>query len=282
MPELPDLLYIVARLRESLSGRSVTAERVAEPVVMRFTVRGNLSLLLGRRLEDVFRKSHLVVLRFEGLDLAVNPMLAGRFRLAVPGEMDEAALAFALALGDLELRYVDDKKMGKAYLITRDDWQAIPGLQTGGVDILSPEFTRAAIAPRRAPPSTSTASTATRSRSARRRPTGASPGSAVAWCGCPSTRGWRGSSIARRRRCAPLRTASRPRNSRPRSAQCWALALAPISAADSHKNIGLTFHSHSDCPFFHRAAECMSDSAFPFRFSPTQKERGSRPVLFFS
>ncbi len=142
MPELPDLLYIVSRLRESLSGRSVTAERVAEPVVMRFTVRGNLSLLLGRRLEDVFRKSHLVVLRFEGLDLAVNPMLAGRFRLAVPGEMDEAALAFALALGDLELRYVDDKKMGKAYLITRDDWQAIPGLQTGGVDILSPEFTR--------------------------------------------------------------------------------------------------------------------------------------------
>ncbi len=32
--------------------------------------------------------------------------------------------------------------MGKAYLIPRDDWQAIPGLQTGGIDILSPEFTR--------------------------------------------------------------------------------------------------------------------------------------------
>ena len=32
--------------------------------------------------------------------------------------------------------------MGKAYLIGTDDWQAIPGLQTGGVDILSEEFTR--------------------------------------------------------------------------------------------------------------------------------------------
>jgi formamidopyrimidine-DNA glycosylase len=142
MPELPDLLYVVSRLRESLAGRHVTAERVREPVVLRFTVRGNLSLLLGRELRDVFRKSHFVVFRFEGLDLAVNPMLAGRFRLAEPGEKEEATLAFALGLGDRELRYLDDKSMGKAYLIANEDWRAIPGMQTGGVDILSPEFTR--------------------------------------------------------------------------------------------------------------------------------------------
>jgi formamidopyrimidine-DNA glycosylase len=142
MPELPDLLYVVARLRESLVGRHVTAERVREPVVLRFTMRGNLSLLLGRELRDVFRKSHFVVFRFEGLDLAVNPMLAGRFRLAEPGEKDEATLAFALVLGDRELRYLDDKSMGKAYLIATEDWRAIPGMQTGGIDILSPEFTR--------------------------------------------------------------------------------------------------------------------------------------------
>ena len=142
MPELPDLLYILARLRESLLGREVTAERVREPVVLRYTVRGNLSLLLGRALADAIRKSHFLVFRFEGLDLAVNPMLAGRFRLAEPGEPDERSLGFALGFGDVELRYLDDKKMGKAYLIPTDDWKAIPGMQTGGVDILSPEFTR--------------------------------------------------------------------------------------------------------------------------------------------
>ena len=142
MPELPDLLYILSHLRERLLGRQVTAERVAEPVVLRFAVRGNLSLLLGRPLEEAFRKSHFLVFRFEGLDLAVNPMLAGRFRLAAAGDADEGSLAFALGFGELELRYLDDKKMGKAYLIPRDDWQAIPGLQTGGIDILSPEFSR--------------------------------------------------------------------------------------------------------------------------------------------
>ncbi|HSB62147.1 MAG TPA: DNA-formamidopyrimidine glycosylase family protein [Vicinamibacteria bacterium] len=142
MPELPDLLYILGRLREGLLGRRVTAERVKEPVVLRFAVRGNLSLLLGRPLDDLFRKSHFLVFRFEGLDLAVNPMLAGRFRLAAPGEKEEGALAFALGFGEVELRYLDDKAMGKAYLIARDDWKAVPGMQTGGVDILSPEFTR--------------------------------------------------------------------------------------------------------------------------------------------
>ncbi len=108
--------------------------------MLRCLVPGNLSLLLGRRLEDVLRRSHFVALRFEGLDLAVNPMLAGRFRFSEPGARDEAALAFALSFGDVELRYLDDKKMGKAYLMARDDWAAVPGLQSGGIDVLSREL----------------------------------------------------------------------------------------------------------------------------------------------
>jgi formamidopyrimidine-DNA glycosylase len=141
VPELPDLLHIVSRLRERLVGRHVGAERVREPVILRFTVQGNLSLLLGRTLRQVERRGHFVVFGFEGLDLAVNPMLAGRFRFAEPGRPDEGSLGFALGFGDVELRYLDDKKMGKAYLITSGDWKAIPGFQAGGLDILSPQFT---------------------------------------------------------------------------------------------------------------------------------------------
>ena len=142
MPELPDLLYVLGALRERLEGRELTSERVREPVVLRYAVRGNLSLLLGRPLRQVFRKSHFLVFRFEGLDLAVNPMLAGRFKLCAPGDKDEASLAFALGFGDTELRYLDDKSMGKAYLFATDDWKAVAGMQTGGVDVLSPAFSR--------------------------------------------------------------------------------------------------------------------------------------------
>ena len=182
MPELPDLLYIQARLKDALVGRRVVAERLREPIVMRFAVRGNLSLLLGRRLDDVIRHAHFLVFRFEDLDLAVNPMLAGRFRLAAPDDKDERDLVFALTFGPPEgseapsksdgprgggdftspqprgalggapeappssmtdLRYRDEKNMGKAYLLAKGDWKAAAGMdQAGGIDVLGPEFTR--------------------------------------------------------------------------------------------------------------------------------------------
>jgi formamidopyrimidine-DNA glycosylase len=143
MPKLPDLLHIQAKLEARLRGRKVTAERLTSPVILRCLVRGNLSLLLGRSLGEILRRSHFLVFRFEGLDLAVNPMLAGRFRLASPEDKDEGSLAFVLGFEDAgELRYLDDKSMGKAYLAAAGDWKAIPGLDAGGIDILSPQFTR--------------------------------------------------------------------------------------------------------------------------------------------
>jgi formamidopyrimidine-DNA glycosylase len=43
----------------------------------------------------------------------------------------------------VELRYRDDKNMGKAYLLARGDWKAAAGMDAaGGLDILSAEFTR--------------------------------------------------------------------------------------------------------------------------------------------
>jgi len=71
-----------------------------------------------------------------------NLMLAGRLKLASKGEKDESTLCFALDLGDRELRFLDDKRMGKAYLIRRGDEGRVPGLATLGVDVLSPAFTK--------------------------------------------------------------------------------------------------------------------------------------------
>jgi formamidopyrimidine-DNA glycosylase len=141
MPELPDLLHVLGKLRARLVGRTVTTERLREPVVLRCLVHGNLSLLLGRSLRDITRRAHFVIFHFDGFDLAVNPMLAGRFKFEAPGDRDEASLGFALGFDDVELRYLDDKKMGKAYLAAAGDLTAVPGLQAVGVDVLSPHFT---------------------------------------------------------------------------------------------------------------------------------------------
>ena len=142
MPELPDLVYVLGVLRPALVGRTVSAERLAAPVVLRSVVKGDLSLLVGRDLDEILRRAHFVVFRFGDLDLAVNPMLAGRFKLAEPGSRLEAAAAFVLTFTPgPDLRYLDDKKMGKAYLLPAGAWKGIPGMEGTGLDILSEHFT---------------------------------------------------------------------------------------------------------------------------------------------
>lgn len=146
MPELPDLLHVLAVLRREVLSREVTAARVRNPVVLRSVVRANLSDLVGRTVDDVLRRAHFLVFRLGDLDLAVNPMLAGRFRLAAADAKDEGTLAFALGFAGRELRYLDEKSMGKAYLLAKGEWRGVPGLEKVGVDVLSPEFTRERLA----------------------------------------------------------------------------------------------------------------------------------------
>jgi formamidopyrimidine-DNA glycosylase len=141
VPELPDLLYVRARLEQALVGRTVLATRLRKPVVLRCVVAGDLDLLKGEPLRSVTRRLHFLVFAFRAYDLLVNPMLAGRFRLASPGARQEAALAFALGFGETELRYLDDKQMGKAYVAASGDWAQVPGLVEPGVDVLSSDFT---------------------------------------------------------------------------------------------------------------------------------------------
>ena len=142
MPELPDLLYVMGVLQPALVGRTVAAARLTSPVVLRSLVKGDLSLLAGRTMDELLRRGHFLVFRFGDLDLAVNPMLAGRFKLAEPGSRLEAAAGFVLTFQPgPDLRYLDDKKMGKAYLLPAGDWKGVPGMEGGGLDVLSPDFT---------------------------------------------------------------------------------------------------------------------------------------------
>ncbi len=148
MPELPDLLYIEDALRARLRGRRVDGARLANPVLLRALVEGGLERLVGSELVEIERVAHFLFFRFDGPrgahELGVNPMLAGRFRVAAVGERDEAALGFALRLGEAELRYLDDRQMGKVYLVAGGERGEIPALPTPGLYVLGPGFTRAA------------------------------------------------------------------------------------------------------------------------------------------
>jgi formamidopyrimidine-DNA glycosylase len=110
------------------------------------------AVLVGRTLESVERRGHFM--RFaldDGLVLVVNAMLVGRYRLVAPGtespKKDPRSLAIALVFEDApELQYLDDKRMGKVYVARAEDENTIPIYGQLGLDVLSPAFTREALA----------------------------------------------------------------------------------------------------------------------------------------
>ncbi len=144
MPELPDLEYVVSVLREALRGRRILEVRVRNPIVLRLGLAGTAqALCAGRAFGACTRHGHFLLLPVGAeYELAVNPMLAGRFRICRAGAKDEGSLCVAFALeGGEELRYLDDKQMGKLYLVAAGDRRAVPGFDALGVEPLSPDFT---------------------------------------------------------------------------------------------------------------------------------------------
>lgn len=148
MAERPDLEYFVPILHERLANQRITAVTVPKPVVLRVAVRGDApSLLTGRVVATVFRRAHFVIFRFAdpALELVVSPMLAGRFVFSDKKLPRDTALTWSFENGQT-LVYRDDVQMGKVYIIERGAWKLVPGLERIGIDVLSPEFTPAALA----------------------------------------------------------------------------------------------------------------------------------------
>jgi formamidopyrimidine-DNA glycosylase len=154
MPELPDLVHVEAGLRAAVAGKRIAAARTGDPTVLRIMVPEPFpAVLVGRRLETVDRRGHFMRFGLEGgLVLVVNAMLVGRYQLVAPAsedggnpKKDPRALGLALAFEDgPELRYVDDKRMGKVYVARAEDEGTIPVYGKLGLDVLSAAFTREA------------------------------------------------------------------------------------------------------------------------------------------
>ena len=150
MPELPDLVHVERVLGERLIGRRVTAARTGDPTVLRMMIPGDFAAaLVGQVVRSVERRGHFMRFGFDGdVLLVVNAMLVGKYRLLAPDEArpdkDPVALGFALVFDDAaELRYLDDKRMGKVYVARPADEAQIPVYNELGVDLLSPAFDRA-------------------------------------------------------------------------------------------------------------------------------------------
>jgi formamidopyrimidine-DNA glycosylase len=152
VPELPDLVHVEDGLRKTVLGKRIVAARTGDPTVLRIMVTEPFpALLAGRRLESVDRRGHFMRFGLEGERvIVINAMLAGRYKLVsgdgeAAAKKDPRALGLALTFDDgPELRYIDEKRMGKVYLTRAADEATIPVYGQLGLDLMARDFTRAA------------------------------------------------------------------------------------------------------------------------------------------
>ena len=138
MPEIPDLEAIRGFLAPALRGNPVRAAEARLPWLVR-TGAAELETLAGATFADVRRRGKFLLFESgDGRTLAVNPMLSGRFRWARADEPRRPAPALALAFADgHELRYADERRMGRVYLVARGALDAIPQFADLGPDALA-------------------------------------------------------------------------------------------------------------------------------------------------
>jgi formamidopyrimidine-DNA glycosylase len=137
MPELPDVVVYVERLRERFGGKTLLATRLASPFVLR-TVEPAATEFAGRALQEVRRLGKRIVFDFgDQLSMVIHLMVAGRFRVApepgakLPGRLGLAGFDFREG-GTLFLTEASTKKRASLHLVRG----SLAAFDRGGVEPL--------------------------------------------------------------------------------------------------------------------------------------------------
>ncbi|MDX6360618.1 MAG: formamidopyrimidine-DNA glycosylase [Nocardioidaceae bacterium] len=116
MPELPEVETVRDGLARHVVGRTVESVTVLHPRPVRRDPRGPAGFaaeLTGRRLEGARRRGKYLWLPLDNGDALLGHLgMSGQLLVQPPGTPDERHLRVRIALGELELRFVDQRMFG--------------------------------------------------------------------------------------------------------------------------------------------------------------------------
>jgi len=151
VPELPDLTVVAEAFHAALVGRTLDRAEAPGPLAVRGTP-AELAALTGQQVVSIRRRGKILRIELERDEVACNPMLTGRFQLALPGDRMPAKTAVVFGFGARterpsdaapwtrggawlpvddarpEVRYRDPTQMGKVYLRPAGVERSVPGL----------------------------------------------------------------------------------------------------------------------------------------------------------
>ena len=142
MPELPEVETMARDLHRRVRGRTVVDVSVRKPDVLRgATPRKLKRVLLGRRIERVWRRAKLAVIDFDsGARVAVQPRFTGSFVVERSGRGADEYCTLHLTLDDgRRLHYRDVRRLGTFQLFTPKEFEAY--VSKLGPEPLEPDFT---------------------------------------------------------------------------------------------------------------------------------------------
>ena len=145
MPEAPDLEVVKDYLNANLKDALVESCKVLRPTVVRSLAGEVTEDLPGRTFLDAQRRGKFLTLRFSGgRSLVINPMLTGALQHCPESERVQKKTCVILGIGGgMELRYLDDRQMGKVYYIDNGESggdaqdELVPQYTSLGPDVLS-------------------------------------------------------------------------------------------------------------------------------------------------
>ena len=138
MPEAPDLEVIKDFLNNRVKDRTVHSAKVLRPTVLRSLAEDFPVDIAGRTLGPTRRRGKFLLIELSGdRRLVINPMLTGALQYCPGSERVLKKNCVALDLGDgQELRYLDDRQMGKVYYLREEQISQVPRLMEQGPDVL--------------------------------------------------------------------------------------------------------------------------------------------------
>lgn len=143
MPEIPELEAIRGFFAEQLPGRAIQSAAARIPPVFRTPAQELRDTLPGDTFGEPMRHGKFLLFPLaSGRVLAINPMLTGRFQFVDSTAKLHGRTCLVLQLDDgHDVRYVDERVMGKVYLLPLDGLERIPGWSSNGPDLLDPALT---------------------------------------------------------------------------------------------------------------------------------------------
>jgi len=142
MPELPELLVISERLAELFVGHCITKISIYNHIVIHGRTVEDLSkTAIGEKFQKFEADGKFLIMTLDNHAIVINPMLTGRFRVFTRYRNPTRADMVSFQTDGPTLWYSDTKKMGRVYLVPRDDYSSVAGFSDRGPSVLDSAVT---------------------------------------------------------------------------------------------------------------------------------------------